>query len=129
MTEKKRTGFALLSEEKRRELGSKGGKLGKGHRFTPEEARANARKAGLAGVAAKRRRGDPLFTVNGPGHKFNSETARKASERNHDLRAKEDPEVEWVEGAKPQEVNTPEERTTDRRLEGSDYEWLTTGEP
>ncbi len=79
--------------------------IGKGHRFTPEEARANAHKAGAAAVAAKRSRGEPLFAVIGPGHKFTSEEGRVASEKNHDMRAKADPEVTWVDGDEPKEAS------------------------
>jgi len=45
-------GFASMDREKQRAIASKGGKAshesGKGHEFTPEEARAAGRKGGLA---------------------------------------------------------------------------------
>jgi len=46
-----RRGFAAMSEEKQREIASKGGRaahaLGKAHRFTTEEAREAGRKGGV----------------------------------------------------------------------------------
>ena len=49
--EKGRQGFASMSEERRREIASKGGKAahqsGHANEFTPEEAREAGRKGGL----------------------------------------------------------------------------------
>jgi|ERR1044071_4485744 general stress protein YciG len=48
----KRRGFASMSSEERRRIASLGGKAahaqGKGHQFTPEEAREAGRKGGTA---------------------------------------------------------------------------------
>lgn len=57
---KQRRGFAAMSEEKQRELAERGGRkvqaIGRGHRWTADEARAIARDAGLASGRARRRR-------------------------------------------------------------------------
>lgn len=68
---KKRTGFALLSPERRRECASRGGKISaQSHGFdklSPERHREIARAGGLA--VARR----------GTGHRFTPETARRAA--------------------------------------------------
>ena len=59
---KERRGFAAMSEDKQREISSKGGKAahtaGTAHEFTSDEARAAGRKGGLA-THAKRRKIEP----------------------------------------------------------------------
>jgi uncharacterized protein len=48
---KQRRGFAAMSEDKRRELSSRGGlrvqELGRGHQWTADEARRQGRRGGL----------------------------------------------------------------------------------
>lgn len=52
MTEKKRRGFSLMDESKRREIARKGGiaahRKGRAHKFTSEEARKAGHKGGLS---------------------------------------------------------------------------------
>jgi uncharacterized protein len=56
--ESKKQGFAALDPDTLREISRKGGvaahRLGKGHKFTSEEARAAGRKGGKASQEAKR---------------------------------------------------------------------------
>jgi hypothetical protein len=56
----RKTGFALLTAEKRAELGKKGGKkaqrAGTGHRFTSEEATAAIEKRWGPGPRKKKRK-------------------------------------------------------------------------
>jgi uncharacterized protein len=55
--ERKPQGLATLTEERRREIARMGGKAaqagGRGHRWSPEEARAAGSKGGKAAQAAK----------------------------------------------------------------------------
>lgn len=59
-TPKKKQGFAVLDKAKLKELARKGGKaahaLGKGHKFTKEEAKAAGRKGAIASHASRARR-------------------------------------------------------------------------
>lgn len=48
MTDEKKRGFALLTPERRKELGARGGRAAKTrYRFTPEKAREAGRIGGL----------------------------------------------------------------------------------
>lgn len=60
MTRLKR-GFAAMPPSKRSAAGRKGGKRGKGHKFTPADAAEAGRKGGRAGAGIQR--GDDGKTV------------------------------------------------------------------
>lgn len=55
MEEKKPRGFAAMTPERRKEIAIKGGKTaqaqGRGHQFTPDEARAAGKKGGATTAA------------------------------------------------------------------------------
>ena len=73
MTEKKRRGFSVMDDAKKREIARKGGivahQKGTAHKFTPEEAREAGRKGGRA---AHRQ---------GRAHEFTPEEAREAGRK------------------------------------------------
>lgn len=102
MTEKKKTGFALLSPEQRKAMGRRAYEVAKakgrvGHRWTADEARA----LGMTGATTCREQGKrhaftAADTAKSTG-RFDSDRARLASERKHDLAARRDPNVEWVD--------------------------------
>jgi hypothetical protein len=101
----KKTGFALLTPEQRREIALRGAASRKasgrtGHRWTPEEAKAQASAAGKVGATARRERGVPMPE----GRPWTPEEAARANERRHDLAAQADPEVEWAEDAEPRAI-------------------------
>lgn len=93
--EKKKTGFALMSEEKRKELGRKGGRtsqdLGTARRWTAEESRVHASAGGVKSGRVRKEKGGHRL-----GSRFTSETGRLAVERRYDLEAKRDPSVTWL---------------------------------
>jgi general stress protein YciG len=67
--EKSKRGFALLSPERRRELGAMGGRAateaGTSHRYTRAEAREAGRKGGLATAEKRRASSSPASEEHG----------------------------------------------------------------
>ncbi len=102
MTEKKKTGFALLTPEQRSEIAKRGAASRKasgrvGHRWTADEARAHGPQGARACREQGKRHAFTKEDMAKSSARFTSETARAASERRHDIAAQNNPNVEWCD--------------------------------